>query len=164
MRVSFKASPAPWRYVATPPIGGIYEVGFGDPVLGELLLVVTADGRGLVDCATGQVVARDRAGIEEDWYDPDHLVAVGIGPLASVAVSVAGLHGGTLTQHTADGWSVSVVDDSLDDRGITLVGPDGATTLDCPVAGEVRAAGFSPSGHSLVLAESAGLFLFSRAP
>jgi hypothetical protein len=51
--------PSPWRKVTYLAVGGLTEVGFA---AGSLLLVVSHQGRGVVDLASGNVLARDRHG------------------------------------------------------------------------------------------------------
>lgn len=48
---------SPWRKVTCLAVGGLTEVGFA---AGSLLLVVSHQGRGVVDLASGNVLARDR--------------------------------------------------------------------------------------------------------
>ncbi len=49
---------SPWRKVADLAIGGLTEIGFAAP---RLMLVVSHQGRAVLDCATGARIARDRA-------------------------------------------------------------------------------------------------------
>ena len=53
--------PSTWRKVTYLAVGGLTEVGFAGSTL---LLVVSHQGRGVVDVASGEMLARDRAG---DW-------------------------------------------------------------------------------------------------
>src|SRR2546430_4506708 len=94
-----------WRKVAYVAVGGLTEVGFGrNP---RFLLILSHQGRGVVDCVNGVRAARDsREG--PGWFDESVPAADGIGPLAGECVPVAGLAGGSLPHATADGWRVSV--------------------------------------------------------
>jgi hypothetical protein len=49
--------PSTWTKVTYLAVGGLTEVGFAD---GRLLLVVSRQGRGVVDLASGELLARDR--------------------------------------------------------------------------------------------------------
>src|SRR6478609_9554462 len=49
--------PSPGKKVTYLAVGGLTEVGFA---VGSLLLVVSHQGRGVVDLASGNVLARDR--------------------------------------------------------------------------------------------------------
>ena len=49
--------PNPWRTVGTVAVGGLRSVGFDRQ--SDLLLVVSIQGRGIIDCLSGAKVARD---------------------------------------------------------------------------------------------------------
>jgi hypothetical protein len=59
-------APEPWRGIGGPPsyvlVGGLQDVGFGvHPDTGaDHLMVVSIDGFGLIDAASGVKLARDR--------------------------------------------------------------------------------------------------------
>jgi len=57
--------PSQWRKVAYLAVGGLTEVGFA---AGSLLLVVSHQGRGVVDLASGDLLARDRQETGA-WFD-----------------------------------------------------------------------------------------------
>jgi hypothetical protein len=82
-------------------VGGLFGVGYA--TASELLLVLSSQGRGVFDCATGERLARD---YEEShkFFDPIRLTAVGFGPLDGQAIRIAGLFGGGLPLTTLDGW------------------------------------------------------------
>jgi hypothetical protein len=141
-----------WRKVADLAVGGLTEVGFAAP---SLLLVVSHQGRGVVDCATGQRVARDRQETG-GWFDASRPAAVGIGPLADQQITVAGLAGGRLPTVTADGWRATRGRD-----GITLSGPAGMP-LFVREHEDIRATGFSPDGSTFVIASAPSLVIFHR--
>ena len=99
--------PSPWRRVSTIAIGGLRAVGFDRS--SEYLLVISSAGRGVIDCRTGEKVARNT---EEYDEDETFLEAEGIGPLLKQIVRISGLMGGGLPTSTSDGWSIELV--SLD--------------------------------------------------
>ncbi len=162
------AAPEPWRETWFGAVGGLTEVGFlrGS----DLLLVVSSQGRAVFDCDAGDRVARDREEPAEHWYQPQSLLAHGIGPLAGKSIALSGLHGGGLSSCTADGWW---------SKSITLRWPKEELLLGEPFGSlfepttqfwklgtelEVRAFGFSPTGRSLLVATSSDLRIWSRAP
>lgn len=81
--------PSPWRKVAYLAVGGLTEVGFA---AGFLLLVVSHQGRGVVDLASGELLARDRHETGA-WFDAARRAALGIGPLDGTWIGVCGLAG-----------------------------------------------------------------------
>lgn len=142
-----------WDPVATLPIGGLTDVGF----LGHLLLVASHQGRGVVDCYRGLVVARDP---DEDYYALDGGSVAGIGPLAGYAVAMAGMYSNrVLPRTTRDGWSAHA-----DAERAWLSGPDGEH-VELPADDEpARATGFSPDGRFFVRASAPTLTVLRRAP
>ncbi|MFI6844260.1 hypothetical protein OG535_38680 [Kitasatospora sp. NBC_00085] len=169
-------APDPWQpvFARRTPIGGLLGVGFGaDPASGDdLLMVVSSNGHGLFDASTGQRLARD--------HDPDldhstpagpNLTCPGLGPLAGTEVRIAGLFGGGLHSTTEDGWTVEVVSPDWPHHRVLLSadgglcrGPAGEKWWHIFHAhySELRAAGFSPSGRTLVVATSSDITLWTR--
>jgi hypothetical protein len=83
-------------------VGGLTSVGLSAD--GVHLLVVSWQGRGVLDLRSGERVARDAA-LD---FEPDGTIVVGIGPLVGEQVRVAGLWGGELPRATPDGWRVEM--------------------------------------------------------
>jgi hypothetical protein len=173
------AAPAPWLGLTTPynciPVGGLLGVGFAaDPAdATDLLMVVSHDGRGLFDPATGAKIARDRD------PDPDLCVPTGpdlscpgIGSLADTRVGIAGLFGGGLHTATDDGWTVDVVAPDWPNERVILslngdiyrgtVGTHWWHVFNSDYS-ELRAAGFSASGRTMVVATSSDIMLWHRS-
>src|SRR5437016_5249971 len=100
----FRASPIadppePWRQTFYGSIGGLLVIGFAPG--SDLLLVISAGGRGVFDCLTGDRVSRDDEIDGETWADPIQLTTIGVGPLDKQTVRVAGLWGGGMPVRTA---------------------------------------------------------------
>lgn len=158
--------PAPWRKATCAAVGGLWEVGFAPE--SDLLLVVSAQGRAVFDCSTGERVARDRAEPADSWYSEFSLSAIGIDPLHDVRINLAGLHGGGLTQFTRDGWWVDTLTLEWPEHHLLLGGPgswlfdQSSTFYKLAVELEVRAFGFSETGRSLVLATSSDVGIWHR--
>jgi hypothetical protein len=170
---SIEPPPAPWRRIGIFAVGGLTDVGFAPH--SNLLLVVSSAGRGIIDCSTGDRVARDPSVPEDDendWQDRFHLEAEGIGPLAGQAIRTAGLFGGGLPLLTSDGWRVERLALEWPEESLLLVPPEAdlyseylgrpAAFSKLAVESEVRAWGFSPTGRSLVLATSSDLTVWGR--
>ncbi len=167
-------APSPWRPAGHPmvAVGGLLGVGFAtDPDSGrDLLLVASTSGLGLLDTVTGDRLARDSEP-DSGWPDDNDLTCQGIGPIAGRRVPMAGLAGGGLHTGSA-GWSVDVVSpDWPNDRvllssGSPFVGGAHGETwwqIFHSNYSELRAAGFSPSGATLVVATSSDIALWTRA-
>lgn len=161
------APPSPWRRVAIVAVGGLRSIGFDRG--SELLLVVSSAGRGVIDCRSGEKVARDY----DDFYeDEQFLEADGIGPLQGQTVRVSGLFGGGLPISTQDGWSVELVTLDWPVKDILLLEPFSflyGSLYGKPTAfhkigaeSELRACGFSYTGNTLVIATSSDVAVFSR--
>jgi hypothetical protein len=161
------APPSPWHRVATISVGGLRSVGFGRN--SELLLVISSAGRGVIDCGTGEKVARD----DDEYYENEQfLEAEGIGPLQGQAIRISGLFGGGLPTPTSDGWSVELVSLDWPVKDILLLEPHSflygslygkpAIFHKIGAESELRACGFSYSGSSLVVATSSDIAIFYR--
>jgi hypothetical protein len=157
-----EALPEPWQKRGRVLTGGLHAIGFGEG--SDLALVVTHDGRGLIDCSTGERVARDRTVIypDERTFEID-----GIGRLGGTKVATAGIDGGELRHRTQDGWLLDGTLTNNSDDVILLVPPTQALASSQPAIftgfiPEVRAFGFSPTGQSFLIATGAEVFVFAR--
>lgn len=154
--------PEPWRQRGTVMTGGLVGVGFGEG--SDLALVVTHNGRGLIDCLRGERVARDPMVI---YPDAETLHVEGIGALAGVTIAIAGIEGGELCRRTGDNWVLDGEITNSSDDMIRLVPPTATAHSSRPAiftnfVPEVRTFGFSPTGRSFVIATGAEVFVFAR--
>jgi hypothetical protein len=142
--------------------GGLFGVGFGDR--SDLLLIVTHDGRGVIDCISGELIARDPD--PSFPFDEHTRKAEGIGPMADQDILIAGeIYGGALLRQTGDGWRLQGELLNNSDDEIQLLAPVGTTDEPRKFTGfvpEVRVFGFSPTGRSFVIATGAEVFTFAR--
>jgi hypothetical protein len=156
--------PLPWKRLTVHAVGGLTEVGF--EVDSDLLLVVSSQGRAVIDCVTGERVARDRTEPDDSWYDQRRLLAMGIGPLDRKTIRLAGLNGGGLLQGGKQGWSVDTLPLDWPHFSLLLVEPwksiyqSSARFTKLAVIRELRAFGFSDTGASLVIATSSDVTIF----
>lgn len=158
--------PQSWALNKTFMVGGLIGVGFG--ANDRYLLVISHDGRGIIDCETLEKVGRDPDSSYE-WLDESSLNAEGIGPLEGEIVPVAGLAGGSLSDQTSDGWIAQHIEFPGHEEHLIIEAPNGSTSdIDPdvrrlrPPTTEVRAFGFSPAGRTLVLGTSSDLTIYRR--
>jgi hypothetical protein len=143
--------PSPWTRKIVHFTGGLTGVGLGPQA--KHLLVVSHAGRGVIDLSTGERVARDSQEIPDSEFQEDPFAVGGIGPLAGVQVSCAGLWGGSLPNKCPDGWRVD---------GTVLHSPSGRQHSLPPADADIRAVGFTPKGEILMYATAASLSLYYR--
>lgn len=156
------AVPRPFHRVGRFAVGGLLSAGFADGT--EYVLVVSSSGRGVFDATSLARVGRDRGPVS----DAD--VVPGIPPIAGVGVrQMSGYGTVALPRTTPDGWALGVMSPDHD-AAIWISSPrddveaptvSGSVRIDQRFE-EVRAAGFSTSGQSLVIAEQHTLHLFHR--
>ncbi len=163
--------PAPWTTLGIFAIGGLFAVGFADG--SDLLQVVSSQGNGVFDCTNGERLARDYADVF-GLFDEVTLEVQGVGPLQGMLIPTAGLNGGSLPSETSDGWQLQ---DELTESRHPLRGPIHSIFLKqtAPYQEpericvgneepcELRAYGFSPTGHSFVIASSCQIEIFCRS-
>ncbi|MDP9317232.1 MAG: hypothetical protein M3R24_41315 [Chloroflexota bacterium] len=169
-RIPLTPPPAPWEYVGVYGVGGLENIGFAEE--SELLLIVSSSGRGVLNCTTGERVARDYDTDIPSMHNIIQLQTPGIGPLTDHMIRMAGLHGGGLSTITHDGWHLEVVHLTWH-HSLAFLEPSSAsiyhdrTYEQCVKVydGEpIRAYGFSYTGESMVIAEgSHSLHIFTRA-
>jgi len=160
--------PHPWKRLTTVAVGGLEAVGFADN--SDLLLVISTSGRGVIDCTTGDRVARDREPPtqESDWYDDVRLSARGIGALTNMRVRVAGLYGGGLATSTVDAWQLTVIAPIWPDYRVLLSPPFESLYTNLAASVQVfedyaiTACGFSETGRSFVIATASDVTVFGR--
>ena len=153
--------PTGWRHIATVPVGGLTEIGFGP---GEgYLLVVSWAGRGLIDTNTGERVARDRQEPTSvsTWIDEVARTVEAIGPLSGTVVHCVGLWGGTLPER-ADDWRLESEASGSREYFFLIEEHTGRSWRLTWTVTEVRAYGFSNSGRIMVIATSSDVGLYGR--
>ncbi|MDH3347823.1 MAG: hypothetical protein OEM02_06965 [Desulfobulbaceae bacterium] len=159
--------PAPWCKAPTVLIGGLRSIGFQRD--SDLLLVVSEQGRGVIDCVTGITLTRDRS----EYYEDEILLeAEGIGQMSGQSIRISGLYGGGLPNSTSDNWSLETVTLAWPEQSLLLVEP--GSWLYGSLYGkpcnfykifsdsEIRAQGFSPTGRTLVIATTSEIYIYSR--
>jgi hypothetical protein len=149
-----------WKRVTLRAVGGLTEVGFSPDE--RFVLVVSWQGRGLLDTQTGEKVARDSEAPQADsrWLREEDGMVLGIGPLAEIPIRCVGLWGGELPTRSGD--AVVEVSSTGDEVRLRDERSGVSRLLQRPIT-EVHAAGFSPSGAVLVVATSSDIEILRRA-
>lgn len=159
--------PSPWVRTATFAIAGLLEVGFSRE--SEHLLITSSSGRGVIDCACAEMIARDYS----QYPSTDrYLECQGIGSLAGDSIRMSGMSGGGLASGTVDGWVTEAVSLDWPDHHLLLVEPDSwlngahhnrpSNFHKLAIASELRAFGFSYSGLTLIIATASDVTLYRR--
>jgi hypothetical protein len=149
------------KQIATLPLGGLTEIGFGP---GErLLLLVSSAGRGLIDTNTGEKIAReyDVPTAASRWIDDVAPTVDGIGPLAEFRVPCIGPWGGFLQGRT-DAWRLDLKGNGPRKLAFLANEETGLSHQLMEVVTEVRAGGFSNSGRIAVIAAASEVALYGR--
>lgn len=166
LSLEIKKPPLPWQHKTAILVGGLCSVGFDRDT--ENLLILSHQGRGVVDCSTGEKTARDY----EDYYENRSLEAEGIGCLSGKIIKMAGLFGGGLPICTEDDWSLELVtinfpeemiflvEPGSDLYGITWNRPDNFTKIEQRET--IRAYGFSYTGNTFIIATSSDVIIYNR--
>lgn len=162
----------PWKLISVHGIGGLRAVGFFEGT--DDLLVISSQGRGLFNCITGEKTSRDYENIfEQDIYNPTKLEALGIGSYSNQKTCVSGIDGGGLPNQTYDGWKVDRFSLEFSFDVLLLSPPDSFGVYGILhdkshdfnkiyEDSELRAWGFSPTGKTLIIADSSDLFIYGR--
>jgi len=159
--------PPPWALVTRRGYCGLAELGFDDS--SELLLLFSEQGRDVIDCRTGEFVARDpRVDNTSSWYGRDLLTGNGIGPLAGKTVRLCGQYGGGMLVCTADGWAVESLAIDWPDHSLLLIDPASSIYQPHPrfwklgIESDPLAMGFSYTGRTLIAATPVSLTVYGR--
>lgn len=159
--------PPPWWRVGRFAVGGLSCIGF--PRDREWIVVGSSAGIGIFDCVSGEKIARDDS---IDGSANEYLEITGIGPLDRIPILTAGVCGGGLPLFTHDGWTMEIIGLEWPEQHVLLVEPGGdlygslhgkpEKMHRIETSDTLRAAGFSYSGMTCVVAESSDLTLYSR--
>jgi hypothetical protein len=156
--------PHPWTARGVIGVGGLLAVGFAEA--SDLLLILSANGWGVLDCQAGKwLTGDDELGSD---VQPGTFDAEGVGPLAGQSIRLAGPWGGGLLRWTYDRWSIEQNPVSWPDDELFLCPPgehlyqgDNLTKI-AVLPSELRAFGFSPTGRCLVVATASDVTMFAR--
>ncbi len=158
--------PSKWEQVAHFAIGGLLSVGFSNDE--QFLLVLSSQGRGVFDCISGEKVTRNN---EEDgtWNNSSELKCKGIGPIEDEWVAMSGIDGGGLRTGNDEGDNLYLIAPFWPKQEIILCSSWNHYLSDSTFDNsfkiwsdyEVRVFGFSPSGITFIVADSADLYIYT---
>lgn len=159
-------SPVGWTYKGCINIGGFEYFGFDES--SDLLLVVSHNGRGIIDLAKAEKIARDYS---EDFHlDETLLICEGFDILKDKTIKLAGKYGGSiLPVHSQFGDSLRRVSPLFPCEDIIYQ----PAFEDCFVEGHNKNCvriyrgflycyGFSYSGNYFVIADDSGVSFWER--
>lgn len=149
-------------------IGGLSEIGFSKQHP-NLLLVISSQGRGIIDCERSELIKRDYD-TNWDWIDSYELIAQGIGILSNEKIFVSGLHGGGLPVMNKNGdhllfmgteWPI--IDIIFEPNFRSIYKENQATECFRVFHDyELRAYGFSYDGETFVVATSSEISIYRK--
>ncbi|MBD2794298.1 hypothetical protein [Xenorhabdus szentirmaii] len=158
--------PPGWNFIATIAVGGLTEIGFSR--ITNHLLIISSSGRSVIDCTTGERLARDYED-DGDWYNAHELTCQGIGPISNETVTIAGLCGGGLPlanqygetlERTAQNWPIEeLYFCQLNSSPFTARFQAGCYHIS---SGYITCCGFSWNGEFIVMATSSDVTIWNR--
>lgn len=164
-QIEFDKQPEGWTHVASIATGSLWGVGFSRR--GPYLLVVSSAGRGLIDCRSGEKLARDYQ--EYAGLSDSGLQCQGIGVIADEPVVISGLYGGGLPMSNRAGETLEVVSPDWPQSALILGKPGKHPLMrghqaECRIiyVEHLRAYGFSWCGNYIVATCGSDLDLWSR--
>lgn len=149
-------------------IGGLSEIGFSK-LNTNLILIVSSQGRGIIDCQKGELIERDND-TNWNWINSYEMTAQGIGVLSNEKILVSGLHGGGLPLMNKNGDALLFMATEWPIIDI-IFEPDFKSIYEENEAKEcfrifhdyeLRAYGFSYDGETFVIATSSEINIFRR--
>ncbi|SEE29010.1 hypothetical protein SAMN04487765_2024 [Tenacibaculum sp. MAR_2010_89] len=149
-------------------IGGLSEVGFSKNYP-ELLLVISSQGRGIIDCSKLELTDRND-NTDFDWFNSYELWSMGIGKLANEKISIGGLCGGGLPllnqfgdgiQYMATEWPIIDLIFEPNFKSIYKE-EDGKDCFRIFHDYEIRAYGFSYNGEYFITATSSEINVYRK--
>ena len=138
-------------------VGVLTEIGFHDDW--NYLLVVSYQGRSVIDCDNMTKVARDNTQLNTDDFNESKRTIKGIGPIKNKNIHCVGLWGGNIAQSTQDGWQVTVKKDDV----VIFTSPNGDVSQLTKPLTELRAVGFSHNGKLMIYATSSEIVCYVRS-
>lgn len=163
--VKAEKNPSGWSHVKTIAVGGLLSVGFSKN--NSYLLVVSSQGRGVINCETGEKIARD----DEPYagLDSHELECLGIGPIEGEKIKLCSYNGGGLPQSNSAGDTLELVAPNWPEYDLILcrnhknaLVPGHQSECNIIYSEHIRAFGFSWCGNYIVAACGSDLDIWKR--
>ena len=159
-----------FKFINTYAVGGLFNVGYSDNT--DMLIVLSNQGRGIVNCLTGEMTFRD----DKDWfpdYDETNGTIKGFGTENDKLIKVSGINSkNKLLTQTTDQWELILSEPQPEKapferfyiQNIFLHHPSIGNKLFITNDGpcELKAFGFSDTQKSFVVALSCEITVWSR--
>lgn len=164
--IEHKSQPMGWLTTATIAVGELTEIGFSR--ITNQLLIISSSGRGLIDCESGEKLARDYQEYG-DWYDPINLTCQGIGQTADEQITISGLSGGGLPLVNQYGETLELTAENWPLNDLYFCPSGGSIFIErfqtgcCHIfSSYIRCYGFSWNGQFIVAATSSDVTIWQR--
>lgn len=153
-----------WEHLVTIAVGGLENIGFANS---GNIIVLSSQGRGIVDSSIGQKIFRDNRNWWEDFIEDEKAIP-GFGGEEDAVIKLSGLHTEDFLQKaTADGWSLFAEGSfhgAIPINKFYLRHVDYSEPIPVAEDGpcEVRAYGFANNEETMVIATSCELIVWIR--
>lgn len=166
-KTTISDTPTGWTK-ETFAVGGLSEVGFSKKHP-ELLLVISSQGRGVINCLKFELTERDN-NLDYDWMNSYELWAFGIGKLSDEKIKIGGLDGGGLPHSNNEGDRIQFmatewpIIDLIFEPNFKSIYKEGDEKNCFRIFHdyELRAYGFSYNGQYFVIATSSEINVYRK--
>ncbi len=164
-QIKTSRNPDGWKHLNSYSVGGLLSVGFSKT--SNYLLVVSSQGRGIIDCETGDKVNRDEEPYE--GLTENNLYCKAIAPIENEFITLSMHSGGGLPQSNSAGESLELVAPDWPEYDLILCSNHKSCLIpnDQPYCTKIyrehiQAFGFSWCGNYIVAACGSGLDIWQR--
>ncbi len=160
-----------WTVVKSQAIGGLLEIGFFED--SDYLMVLSSQGRGIIDCFENKRVARDHDDYYFSSWNAKTGIVQGIGTFRKQQVICGGFeHPNVLLKETEDGWRYKI--ETLEQQfwfsktkkiqRIVVYNEELKLRVEIDATGQVlnRGIGFSNTGNTFVFASASDVHFINR--
>lgn len=149
-------------------VGGLTEVGFSQQNP-EMLLIVSSQGRGIIDCEKLEKIERDND-VTGEWINEQELWCLGLGETENEKIRIAGLHGGGLPFSNKEGDNIEFfapnwpIVNLIFQPNFLSIYKESETSKCFNILNdyEPRAYGFSPNGQVFITATGGDVIVYRK--